>query len=443
MNKHKILKLIVLSFCFCLFFSSTAQAEVTAIGSLYLELNLPDQVIYLSSDTSSNDPLWKQAGITDVSSEKDELSKVGGKAILYDPDTDTLVRLLSKASSESKELFNLNQCSKEERQDFYARLMKSDDESATITVDEYPQSEIPFFRMYLHIDLNGSHQEIIYGTIVNGTMIYFDYYTEGQNDTIDETFLQSLVAGTHFTKQYTKEEYRDIQKQGIINLALLLLAVVAVIIVLVYISKLRKNKKALNTKKQKDALYQYYATKKEKETLGIKPKLLFENHTTYSEEVIQQFCFYTFYQKRLYTWIITAIIIIFSVGTIYTISGVTLQLLIIVALIIGIFVFQYFKYEKQCTYLWKPYATSKSKVADFKFYEDHFTMTGIQSYTEYPYLQITSINEHKGFIYLYISTDRGFYLSKNGFTTSPDEFLTFLKGYLKHVYDSETTTDKE
>lgn len=432
MNKHKtLLKLICISFCFCLLSNSSVQAQVATFDSLSLELTVSDQIVCIPSDTPSYDPIWAQAGITDVSSEKDDLSDMGGQAIFYDPDTDTLVRLLSKTSSESQDIFNLNIHTEEERQNFYDTMMVNNDESTTITVEEYPQSELPFFRMSIQVDNNGSHQEIIYGTIVNGTMIYFDWYTEEKNATIDESLLQSLVAGTHFTKQYTQEEYHAIKQQGLVRIALYVFGILAVIIVLVIISNRKKKANALLRKKRTDALYQYYTNKKEKEALGKKPKLLFENQTTYSEQVIRQFCNYTYYQKKLFTWVITTILCIFSLVFLYKMLGLSLQLLMIAAIIIGIFVYQYFRVDKLCTNLWKPYASSKNKVADFHFYEDHFTMTGIQAFTEYPYLQLTSVDEHRGYIYLYFGTERAVYLSKDGFTTNADEFVAFIKEYLK------------
>ena len=431
MNKRKtLLKLILFSFCFSLFFNSTAHGKVTTIDTLNLEITLPDQVIFLPSDTPSNDPLWGQVGISDVSSEKEALSDMGGKGIFYDQETETLVRLLSKTSNESQDMFNLNQRSQEERQIFYATLMDTTDDSTTITVEEYPQSEIPFFRMSIHTEHNGIFKEIIYGTIVNGTMIYFDVFTEGNNE-IDESFLQTLVAGTHITQQYTVEEYNDLRKQSMINLALLLLSILAVILALVLILRKRKKVKTLKQQMQKDALYQYYASKKEREALGIKQTQLFENQTTYSEDIIRQFCNYNFFQKKIITWAITGVSCVIAIVSLYNQSGLNYLLLILIALIIAVIVAQFLRIDKLCNNLWKPYASSKSKVAIFKFYEDHFTMTGIQSYMEYPYVQLTSVRVHNGFIYLYLDSERAFYLSKDGFTTNPDELINFIKDYLK------------
>lgn len=443
MNKFKILgKFLLVCLCFSLFSTSSVQAQVTTFTDLNLELTIPNEVIYLTPDTLSGDPLWAKAGITDVSSEKKELSDMGGLAVFYDSETDTLVRLLSKTSSDSKEIFNLNQQTEEQRQEFYNSMTSGSDESATFTIEEYPHTEIPFFRLSIHMNDSNSSQELIYGTIVNGTMIYFDVYSDNQNATIDESLLQSLVAGTHFTKQYTQEEYETLRNQSIMRVIVYLLILVAVIVILAVITKQRNKKKALLKKKKSDALHQYYANKKEKEALGIQQTQLFENHTTYSEQVIRQFCNYTHYLKKLPVWVITGILYILLIGLLYLQTGLSTKLLILIGIMIGTLAFHYFRVDKLVHFLWKPYADRPNKVADFHFYEDHFTMTGIQYLTDYPYFQITSISEHDHYIYLYFGTERAVYLDKDGFNTSSDEFLTFIKGYLKSVDDTKVEKRK-
>ena len=443
MNKIKIFgKFLLICLCFSLFSTSNVQAQVTTIEDLNLEVTIPDDVIYLTPDTLSGDPLWAEAGITDVSSEKEDLSDMGGKALFYDSETDTLVRLLSKISSDSQEIFNLSQRTEEERQEFYDSMTADSDESTTFTIEEYPQSEIPFFRLSIHMNDSNLKQELIYGTIVNGSMIYFDVYSDQQDATIDESLLQSLVAGTHFTKQYTQEEYDALRQQSIIRVILSLLIVVAIIVILVVINKKKNQKKTLLKKKKSDALHRYYVNKKEQEALGIQQKQLFENHTTYSEQVIRQFCNYTYYLKKLPVWVITGILYLLLLGLLYLQTGLSMQLLILIIIMIATLAFQYFRVDKLIHVLWKPYADRASKVAEFHFYEDHFTMTGIQYLTDYPYFQITSISKHDNFIYLYFGTERAVYLAKDGFNTSSDEFLAFIKGYLKSAGDMKDEKTK-
>lgn len=432
MNKIKIMgKFLLVCMIFSLFSTSSVQAQVTTFHNLNLELTIPDQVICLTPETLSGDPLWAEAGITNVSAEKKELSDMGGLALFYDPDTDTLVRLLNKTSSDSKEIFNLNQRTEEERQEFYDSMTSNSDESATFIIEEYPQSEIPFFRLSIHMNDSSSNQELIYGTIVNGTMIYFDVYSDQKNANIDESLLKSLVAGSHFTKQYTQEEFETLRNQSIMRVSFYFLIVVAIFVILVVSNKKKKKKKVLLKKKISDALHQYYVDKKEKEALGIQQRLLFENHTTYSEQVIRQFCNYTHYIKKLPVWLLTGILYLLLIGLLYLQSGVSMQLLILIILMIAILSYQYYRVDQLIHSLWKPFKDRPSKVADFHFYEDHFTMTGIQYLTDYPYFQITSISEHDNYIYLYFGTERAVYLAKDGFSTSSDEFLSFVKEYLK------------
>lgn len=410
---------------------SVVQAQVATFDSLHLDLTYPDGTTCLTPSTNSQDPAWAAAGITDVSKEKKEFSKMGGQAYFYDSNTNTLVRLLVKTSSQSQDIFNLSLLTEDERHEFLNTMTSSSDENAKFEIEDYMQGELPFFRLSIQVTGTSSQQEIIYGTIVNGSMIYYDVYTEQGNTTIDESLQQSLVSGTHFTKIYTKEEYDALRQKSFIRLVVTFVSIILVIVILVIVSKKNQKKKAIDKKKKADMLYNYYAAKKEKENADIKQKLLFENRTTYSQNVIKQFCYYTSFLKKLPIWAVTAVLYLMLLVFLYNTSGLSLQLLIVVAAMIAVICYQCYKVDKFCNYLWKPYSDSANKEADIRFYEDHFTVSGVQYVSEYPYLQITSISRHKEFIYLYLGTDQAIYLSKDGFTSgTAEDCIACIKGYL-------------
>lgn len=429
MKKWKSFLLIAI--ILCLLPCTVVNADVTTFSSHNLEVTTPDGVICLTPDTPSYDPLWQEACITDVSDEKDDLDNMGGIAIFYDTASQTTVRLLCKTSTQSKNLFNFNLLTEEEKESFYSTLTEVNDETTTATIEEYPQSEVPFFRYLIQMEDTTSQQELIYGTIVNGSMFYFDIYSQQIKEPLDESLIQALVTGTHFTKQYTKEEYDELTRESIIRLVLYLVLAIVVIVVLVVFSKKRNKAKEAQKKQKAQAVYQYYSKKKEREAQGIKQELLYENHTTYTQDIIRQFCSFTTYTKKLYVWVILSVLYLLLLASTFLLTGLSLQFLIVTVAMIIILCLQHFRVDKLCDSLWKPYQSSPTKVADFHFYEDNFTITGIQYYTEYPYLQITEVVEHKDYIYLYLGTEKAVYLAKDGFTSDSKEFVTFLRNYLK------------
>ena len=295
------------------------QAKIQDFPDIYMQLNLPEDTVILTEDTPDTDEKWKAAGITDPKSEKDNFSKIGVKAILYDPNTKTTVRLLQKYSNETKEIFNLSLLSKEELSDFLNQLGTSNDESAKMEVTEYPHEEALFFRYSIEMTQNGGPlTEIIYGTIVNGSTITFDTFKSDSIDTVDETFVKELVAGTHFTKFLDKAEVAKQERDSQIRLLLSLVVLIAIIVLLVYRNKKKSKKQKVLKDKKTEALTRFYMEQKQKEEQNIKDTVLYVNRTKYSEEVFKDYYHYNEIIKKLKLWIIMAVSFIIILMFLYT-----------------------------------------------------------------------------------------------------------------------------
>lgn len=437
MNKWKQwTSFLVLCLCLSLFAGTTAHAAVTEFPDLYLELTTEDDIIILTPDTLSGDPAWKSAGITDVSAEKKDMKKRNGYAILYDPKTQTKVQLLCKSSEESINIFNLSEASTQAKKTFYDTLLTPNTESGkdgapeiNVTVDEIP-GDMTFFRMEAKIGGEQPMTEVLYSTIYNGLLLSFDTYTKTPTIPIDETLQKSLMNSIHITKVMTRAEYDKLQRESMIRSLIFLAAIVLMTVGLILYSK--KKRKNLEEKKQNksNAMLNYYTKKKEQEGSGLKQSLIAENTTTYTQELISQFCHYTNYARRWKFWVYTGCLYIILLLLIFMKNGLNLTFLLVAVIMLVILCVQYFRVEKQVDFLWKPYASSNSKTAQFHFYEDHVTMTGINGYTDYPYMQITDVQEYKNFVYLYLATDRGLYLSKDGFTKDYKEVMEYIRAYL-------------
>ncbi|QHQ59511.1 hypothetical protein Ana3638_00785 [Anaerocolumna sedimenticola] len=420
--------LITVILILAIFPSFQVQAKVQDFPGIYMELNLPEDTIVLTKDTPDTDEKWKEAGITDPKSEKDNFSKIGVRAVLYDPNTQTTVRLLQKYSNDTRKIFNLSLLSKEELTDFLNNLGTSNDKSAKMEVTEYSHKEATFFRYSIEMTQNGEPlTEIIYGTIVNGSTITFDTFKKDSIDTVDETFVKELVAGTHFTKFLDKAEVAKQERASQIRFFLSFIILIAIIVVLVYLNKKKsKKQKALKDKKT-EALTSFYMEQKKKEEQNIKDTVLYVNRTEYSEQVFKDYFHYNEIIRKLKTWIIMAVSFLIILLFLYTSGPGIIGCAIALILLFVFLYYQGIRIEKLVGAMKKIYDKNKSKEAVFTFYEDYFTLSGIQFISKYPYTQITEIKEYKDYIYIYIGPEKAFYLKKDGFEHIEAEIIKFIK----------------
>lgn len=412
--------------------SSQVQAKVQDFSDINIELTLPDDTIVLTKNTPDTDKGWVSAGIADIKSEKDNMSKMGVKAVFYDPKTKSLIRFLQKQSSQTSKIFNLSLLSEKEKTDFFNSLLATKDENTKTAIEEYPQKEAVFFRYSLEVNKDNSNMtELVYGTIVNGYTFSFDIYQSTKSVPIDETFMKMLVDGTHFTKFLDKAEVEREVKNGIIR-AMVEFAVLIVLIIIWIVYRKRKNKKQKHLKDVKGAaLSKFYAAKKEREEQNMKEQTLFTNRTKYTEQIIKDFCYYNRFLKRIVTWVIMAVL---SLVVLVLLSQSKAGFLGCIVAIILIFIFVYYQgvsVEKLVERTVKSYDKSKGMEAVYTFYEDYFTVSGIQYISAFPYLQITEMKQYKDLIYIYLGPDKAFYLKKDGFDKGSEDFIKFMDTAIK------------
>lgn len=428
--KNKPIKQLILlaALILAIYPSFLVQAKVRDFSDINLELTVPEDTVVITNDTPVTDTAWKEAGITDPKSEKDTFTDMGVQALLYDPNTKSTVRLLKKQSSDSREIFNLSLLSDEKQNEFFNSLITGNDENTKAEVEKVEHPEAVFFRYNVEMTQEGKTlNELIYGTIVNGYSLTYDIFTENSKEPVDETFIKQLVTGTHFTKFLDKAEVEKEEQAALIRLVAGVVIIILIIIGLIFLSK-KKNKKQQAIKKQKtDALTRFYMEQKEKDDQNIKDKVLFVNRTIYSEQVIKDFCYYNEFIKRLKLWIIIVglmgAVFIFLYNTGVAIIGITIAIILL-------FVFVYLqgiRIEKMVSRMMKAYDKNKSMEAVFTFYDDYYTLSGIQYISKYPYIQVTEIKEYKTYAYIYLGSDKAIYLKKDGFEQSYEEFLKFIK----------------
>jgi NADH:ubiquinone oxidoreductase subunit 6 (subunit J) len=395
-----------------------------------MEMTLPEDTLIITTDTPKVDPAWQVAGIADPTNEIKTMKEMGVQAILYDPNTASTVRVLSKTTSDSREVFHLSLLDEDELAAYLDTIFSTTDENTAYTIEQYPQDEIPFYRLTLQLTKDGTkYSEIVYGTIANGSSISFDIYAKNNTEPMDESYLKELVANTHFTEFQDKAEVEKQQRNAITFLVTALAIIIGIIVVWILINQRTKKKQKLIKKQKAEELSRFFTTQREKEEQNSKDSPVMINRTKYTEEVIQTFYTFDRLWKHIKLWIITAIVFLLFLASFYT-SGSILVCVISIAVVIIFIYYQYIQTEKVITREVKSYKSNKNKEAVFTFYEEYYTLSGIQSSSKFPYLQITEIKEYKDYYYLYLGSERAHYLKKDGFEHGTTEFLELIK---KHV----------
>ena len=428
MNTKRMKQLfLILALLLVLYPSTQVQAKVHSFPSLYMEVTVPEDTIILTAATPNTDEQWKKAGITNPKTEKENFSKMRVNAILYDPSSATTVRLMHKQTSDTRDLFHLSLLSDDELTAYLDTLFTSNDENTTFTIEKYAQQETPFYNLSLEATKEGVlYSETLYGTIVNGYSISYDLYAENNTEPLDESFIKELVAGTHFTEILDKAEVEQQGQKALTYLIITIIIIIGIIIVWVVLSKKAGKKKLAIKKLKSEELSRFFVEQRQREEKNIKDSSIYLNRTKYTEEVIKNFYIYDRIFKHIKLWIITAIMLLLFIATLFT-SGSLLGCGITIVVVVVFLSYQSFQIERIITRDLKTYKKNKSTEAVFTFYEEYYTITGIQSSSKYPYLQIIEIKKYKDYMFLYYGTEKAHYLKKDGFEQGLAEFEKFIK----------------
>lgn len=397
------------------------QAQVYDFSSSYLEIDTPENTIVLTKDTPNTHEHWETAGILEPEEEKDNFETMGVQAIFYDLDTKSTVKLMKKDSSQSKNIHNLSLLSPDKLASFYESMTKTDDDTS-LSIESYPHGETLFFRYEL-IAATGD-TELIYGTILNGSMIWFDAYSKSGIESINETYMQSLVDETHITKLLDPSEVQSDQWDSLLVILGFLLFLMAILAIIMPIRKRKENRQKELRSQKAEKLTAFFKGEREKEALNIIDSLLFTNETIYSESVIKQFTYYNLIFKRTKLWIITVIACVLLIFELYLSDNGTLKAGISLLIIFVLVFIQNIQVEKLVKRTMNLYG-NKEVTMNFQFYEDYFTLKENHSIIKYPYLQLSEVREYKEYYYLYLSPQQAFYLRKENFDDL-EAFKTFL-----------------
>lgn len=403
----------------------SAYAKTQEIRDYYAKIEVKDNAYVMTADTGVYDEAWLKAGITDPKSKIKEFEEMNIKVMFYDPDTKSLVNFIVNQSDTTSETFTLEGMSDEEVIAYAKTLISAAGEDTTLQVESFKGSAYPFFKIFINVSTPGQEAvEVVYGTIANAHLYSFDIFVEGKNIP-NLSFAEELVKGLSLTREMTQEEYEREARSAMIKFAVGIAAIVLLIVFIIIMNRRRNKKNKEKTKKISQAMQAF----RERERDGlVSNEVILSADTLYDEELTKNFSIY-------HTWFRT--IVTFSIGMVFDAAAIGFMLYtksyLYVAIVGGLTaVFLYQKgisAEKRQKALDTRYGTKLKKTARFVFYEEYFTMSGVDSLSSYCYAQITDVRTFKNYLYLYMGTEHSVLINMEGNEngTSGEQLVKFLK----------------
>ena len=380
----------------------------------YLEITVPDTYIKLSTSLKDSDPDWLAADIDNPSERKDSFKSGNIVAAYFDPETHCTVYFISKSDDETLKSFDITQYSDSKMIEYATGLaddFKNSSETSIIDPDKKMKSQVS---TYKHPQMNmfklefsdigeNKDSELIYGTIVNGMTIQFSMNTSYLG-TIRPEVITKVLEGVHLTTIMTYEEYEARVHKTWTVIGCFFGGDILLMIILFIVSKYNKKQK----KKRVDIISsRLFAFRKKKQEGGVDTQtILYNVKTEYDKNLIRAYSTYNFWFRNIKRDIIMAIIYVGLVGYATYLGSKVVLILGVVAAFILLYI-RFSGNEKYQDNLIKRYDLKKKKsiTAEYRFYEEYFTLSGIDSISEYIYPQIYRVANYQGYMLLYISEE--------------------------------------
>lgn len=370
----------------------------------YLEITVPDSYVKLTSSLKDGDPSWEMAHIDNPSQTKSEYKALNMVAAYFDPDANATVNFISKSSSVFN-VFDISQYDDQQMTDFAKTIVPQDEtvKRADVSVFKHPQMNM--FRIECSFSGDNEDKELIYGTIINGTLLQFSMDTKHIGTmTLKDDLLEKFVSNVHLTRIMTYEEYEENQKKGLLTIAAFFGAGILLMLILFFISKYRQKQKKKRVQAVSEELLAFRKKKQAGEIDISNPAFVIE--TDYDKKLLENYTTYNAWLRNIKRDLVLAAIYLLIVGyAVYL--GSKVILIIGIAAAVVILYLRYNGAEKYLDNLIKRYDLKKKKsiTATYKFYDEHFTMTGIDSLSEYIYKQIFRVCNYQGYMMIYISEE--------------------------------------
>ena len=393
----------------------------------YLTIDVPDDYIRLDTSLKDADPIWVQAEIPDAKNAKEEYEARGAVAVYFVPDTHSYIYFVQKKTDEALRAFDISGYSDEDLIE-YAKKILPEIENTEITVGTYAHPDMNMYKINLSETTEDGISEVTYGTIVNGMGIQFSMDDSRNREGLKEELLLDFVNHIKLTTKMTREEYSARVRKTWITIGCFFGGGILLMVIMYIISKQQKKKKKKKIDTVSKKLYDFRMRRKDGKVDLTNIK--YEVETDYDAKLIEAYSTYNFWFKNIKKELVMALIYVAFVGyatylgsTFVCIVGITVAFLLL-----------YFKFsgkEKFQDNQMKRYEIKKKKsvTAVYRFYDEFFTLSGIDSIAEYIYPQVFKMANYQGYLLLYISDDNALVIDVEKL---PDEDRT---AFINFIYE--------
>ena len=389
----------------------------------YLEITVPDTYIKLTTTLKDSNESWNNAGIANPDAKKDEFETGGVVAAYYDPETNVTVYFIQKKSNEALEVFDITGYSETQMVE-YAKSILPEIENVETEVTMYKHPDMNMYRMKIRETIEDGIEEIVYGTIVNGMGIQFSVDSSMFKAGANEEVLLKVVNNVRMTRKMTKAEYEAQVRKTWTTIACFFGGGILLMVIMFIISKQQKKKKKAKIEYISKKLYDFRQKKKSGGVDETNIKYVVE--TEYNAQLIEAYSAFNSWFRTIKRDIIAAIIYVAFVGYATYLGS---KFVMIVGITVA-FLLLYFKFsgkEKFQDNMMKRYEIKKKKsiTAVYRFYDEYFTQSGIDSIAEYIYPQVFRLANYHGYLLLYISEENALVIDLE--KIPEEDRVTFVK----------------
>lgn len=431
----KFLCTLLCAVCILMTFTVDASAAVRSFPDYFMDIELDDDVLVMTSKTEDYDPVWVEAGISDPDDMLEQIEQMNIVAVLFDKKTESMVNIINKWTEETGNIFTFEGKTKDEVFEIASDMMTFDDTSTTnsdgqpveVTYDVsvIDHETIPFFKVNIKVnDPSQPASEVLFGGIINGHLYEIDQYLEGDG-TIDESFIKKVVDNLSFTRVLTKEEYEEIQHQQTIRLIVFAVIVLLIFVALFVVARINKRRKEKKTQMISDNIQEFRKRKANGE-VDIKTTIV-EATGTYTVKSIEKFVLFNTWIRNLILEIFLFALLLLIVWYCFTTDSVIYAILVAVCGAVSLY-FNFSNSEKLKANMMARYDAKNKPVARYRFCEEFFTMAGAGAMAEYLYDQVMSVRVYGEYIYIFFGTEQGVIIDQSSLT---DEEMTTLINHVK------------
>ncbi len=396
----------------------SADTREIAFKDYDFSITVGDGVLSMNSETNKHDPVWLESGVENSEEQLDVMKQMNVLTMLYDKNTESLVNVICKITEAT--VANFSYVGKNDEEilasvDALLEGIDAPDENGQSTGVTYERSlvkhaQVPFFRIV--IDIKSEEmlaKEVIYGTVVNGRLIEIDEFVEG-GDSVDETFLKSVVDNLKITKFITKEEYEDMITRNKIKIWIVIGCVIlmfAGLFIFAAVNRKRKEKKALRISEN----LRLFRERRANGEVDIK-NVIAMGRATYSVKAVDKYITYNTWIRNAVVEVILFAFLVLIVVLFISTDSFLYGILVAICGMVSIY-FNYTGGEKNKANMIARYDARNNPVARFTFYDEFFTITGAGAMTEFTYDQVSSVRLFNEYYYIFFGPEQGVFVERD------------------------------